>query len=325
MLAPAMQGARFRRVIVNRPNLRIPFPPQFVERLRGATVVADGTTRQVPQCALSSGETLIMHLGMSGWFSVARIGDRTREADPHDHVIFVMSSGKQVVFNDPRRFGFMDLAARDRFDEYPSLRVMGPEPLSKDFTAASLATACRGKRIAIKVALLDQRIVAGIGNIYASEALHHARMSPLRKAAAIATPSGKPKPAAAALVAGVKAVLERRDSTPRITVRVGTLPRLRTRRRALPPPRLQRHDSARDPGRAIDLLLSGLPALRAIGRACRPGAFPSNNEGARPMRDPRPASRRPRHRDSCHRSPSRIPPEARAYRARRDVPVRRGA
>ncbi len=207
LLAPAMQGARFRRVILNRPNLRIPFPERFAERLRGTHVEVIGRRGKYLTARLSSGETLIMHLGMSGWFSVARIGDRSREADPHDHVIFVMSSGQQVVFNDPRRFGFMDLAGRDRADEYPSLRVMGPEPLSAAFSAASLARACRGKRISIKVALLDQRIVAGIGNIYASEALHHAKVSPLRKASSIATASGKPAPAAARVAAGVKAVL----------------------------------------------------------------------------------------------------------------------
>ncbi len=202
-----MQGARFRRVILNRPNLRMPFPDQFVERLRGRGVELMGRRGKYLTARLSSGETLIMHLGMSGWFHVARTGDRSREIDPHDHVIFVMSSGHTVVFNDPRRFGFMDLAARDRCDEYPSLRVMGPEPLSTGFDAAALAKACRGKRIALKVALLDQRIVAGIGNIYASEALHHARLSPLRKASSIATRTGKPTPAAVRLVAGIKAVL----------------------------------------------------------------------------------------------------------------------
>ena len=207
MLQPAMQGARFRRVILNRPNLRIPFPDQFVDRLRGRDVMELGRRGKYLTVRLSSGETLIMHLGMSGWFHVAPTGDRSREIDPHDHVIFVMSSGHTVVFNDPRRFGFMDLAARDRVDAYPSLRVMGPEPLSRDFDAAFLARACRGKRISLKVALLDQRIVAGLGNIYASEAVHHARLSPLRKASSIATATGKPKPQAERLVEGVKAVL----------------------------------------------------------------------------------------------------------------------
>ena len=202
-----MQGARFRRVILNRPDLRQPFPDRFVERLRGRDVEAMGRRGKYLTARLSSGETLIMHLGMSGWFYVAPTGDRSREVEPHDHVIFVMSSGHTVVFNDPRRFGFMDLTARDRFDDYPSLRVMGPEPLSKEFDAAALARACRGKRISLKVALLDQRIVAGLGNIYASEALHHARLSPLRKAASIATASGQPKLAAKRLAASVKAVL----------------------------------------------------------------------------------------------------------------------
>ena len=112
MLEPAMKGSRFRRVIVNRPNLRIPFPDRFADRLRGATAVAVSRRGKYLIVELSSGETLIMHLGMSGWFHVAPIGDRSREADPHDHVAFVMSSGQTVLFNDPRRFGFMDLAGR---------------------------------------------------------------------------------------------------------------------------------------------------------------------------------------------------------------------
>lgn len=207
MLEPAMQGARFRRVIVNRPNLRIPFPDRFADRLRGQTVEAVQRRGKYLVLSLSSGETLIMHLGMSGWFHVAAIGDRTREADAHDHVVFVMSSGQRVVFNDPRRFGFMDLALAGQASEYPSLKAMGPEPLSPAFTAASLAQACRGKKIAIKVALLDQKVVGGLGNIYASEALHHARLSPLRKASSIATPTGKPKKETAQLAAAIKAVL----------------------------------------------------------------------------------------------------------------------
>src|SRR5690349_3270924 len=207
MLEPAMRGARFRRVILNRPNLRIPFPDRFVERLRGTTVQALSRRGKYLTVELSSGETLIMHLGMSGWFHVAPIGDRSRDPDPHDHVAFVMSSGKTVLFNDPRRFGFMDLAEADALDAYPSLRRMGPEPLSKDFDGNSLAQACKGKKISLKVALLDQRIVAGLGNIYASEALHHARLSPLRKAGTIATTTGKPKPDARRLAASVKAVL----------------------------------------------------------------------------------------------------------------------
>lgn len=210
-----MQHAKFRRVIINRPNLRIPFPDQFVERLRGQTVVAVSRRGKYLVVTLSSDETLVMHLGMSGWFHVAPIGDRTREAEPHDHVVFVMSSGQRVVFNDPRRFGFMDLAAVA--DDYPSLKAMGPEPLSPAFTATSLARACHSRRIPIKVALLDQRVVGGLGNIYASEALHHAQLSPLRKASSLATITGKPKQEAAQLATSIKAVLTsaiRRSESP---------------------------------------------------------------------------------------------------------------
>lgn len=219
MLEPAMKGARFRRVIVNRPDLRIPFPAKFADRLRGKTANAVSRRGKYLTVELSSGETLIMHLGMSGWFYVGPIGDRSRDADPHDHVAFVMSSGQTVLFNDPRRFGFMDLTRSEQLSLYPSLSVMGPEPLSREFDAASLARACKGKKISLKVALLDQRIVAGLGNIYASEALHHARLSPLKRASTIATATGAPKVAATRLAVSIKAVLmsaiRRRESPSR--------------------------------------------------------------------------------------------------------------
>lgn len=202
-----MQGARFRRVILNRPNLRAPFPARFAERLRGTTAQSVSRRGKYLTIELSSGETLIMHLGMTGWFHVAPIGDRSRDADPHDHVAFVMSSGHTVLFNDPRRFGFMDLAAPHGLPSHPSLRRLGPEPLSRDFDAASLARACKGKKVSLKVALLDQRVVAGLGNIYASEALHHARLSPLRKAGTLATTTGAPRPEARRLAASIKTVL----------------------------------------------------------------------------------------------------------------------
>ena len=216
MIEPAMKGARFRRVIVNRPNLRIPFPKNFVERLRGKTVKSVARRGKYLVVELSSGEALVMHLGMSGWFHVGPIGDRSREADPHDHVIFVMSSGQSVLFNDPRRFGFMDLAEAGKLGEYKALSAMGPEPLSPEFDGASLARACKGRKISLKVALLDQRVVGGLGNIYASEALHHARLSPLRRASTIATATGAPKQSALVLAKSVKAVLtsaiKRRES-----------------------------------------------------------------------------------------------------------------
>jgi formamidopyrimidine-DNA glycosylase len=216
MLEPAMRGASFRRVVVNRPDLRIPFPTRFVERLRGQTVKSISRRGKYLMLELSSRETLIIHLGMSGWFHVTKIGDRSREPDPHDHVVFLMSSGQAVLFNDPRRFGFMDLAEAEQLDAYPALSKMGPEPLSPGLDANALAHACRGKKVALKVALLDQRVVAGLGNIYASEALHHAGLSPLRKASTVATGKGEPKPPAAQLVKSIKSVLtsaiKRRES-----------------------------------------------------------------------------------------------------------------
>ncbi len=202
-----MLGARFRRVILNRPNLRIPFPDLFAERLRGQTVRAVDRRGKYLVVQVSSGEALIMHLGMSGWFTVTPIGDRSRDPDPHDHVVFMMSSGQRIVFNDPRRFGFMDLTRHEALDDYPSLKKMGPEPLSKAFDAAALARACVGRKVPLKVALLDQRTVAGVGNIYASEALHHAALSPLRTAGTIATRSGEPKPEAVRLAKSIKSVL----------------------------------------------------------------------------------------------------------------------
>jgi formamidopyrimidine-DNA glycosylase len=209
-LEPAMLGARFRRIVVRRPNLRIPFPKDFAERLKGRTV--RGLTRRGKYllAQLSSGETLIIHLGMSGSLDVAvetTNGPRRREADPHDHVVFGMSSGATVTFNDPRRFGLMDLAARGQLETYRALSAMGREPLSSEFDAASLARVCRGRHTSLKAALMDQRVVAGLGNIYASEALHRAHLSPRRLASTIAGSTGAPRAGAHRLAAAIKKVL----------------------------------------------------------------------------------------------------------------------
>lgn len=203
-IAPAMQGARFERVLLRRSNLRIPFPRNFAGRLKGQSLRALTRRGKYLLGELSSGETLIIHLGMSGSFDVDR-GDR--EPQRHDHVVFRMSSGATVTFNDPRRFGLMDIAARGRLERYPALGAMGPEPLSAEFDAETLARACRGRKVPLKLALLDQRVVAGLGNIYASEALHRARLSPRRRAATIATPTGAPREASRRLAAAIKAVL----------------------------------------------------------------------------------------------------------------------
>jgi formamidopyrimidine-DNA glycosylase len=165
---------------------------------------------------LSSGDVLVMHLGMSGSFHIfeekgKELGryyhERAKHA-AHDHVVFHMSSGASVTFNDPRRFGSMKLVARDKLENEPLLKALGPEPLGNEFDAAMLARACRGKKTSLKAALLDQRIVAGLGNIYVCEALFRAQLSPRRKASTIADRNGKPNERAERLVEAIKVVLQ---------------------------------------------------------------------------------------------------------------------
>jgi formamidopyrimidine-DNA glycosylase len=205
-LEPVMARKRFKRVIVRRPDLRAPFPHRFAARLAGKTALSVDRRAKYLMIPLSSGDTLVMHLGMSGSFEID-----VERPDPedarHDHVVFSMSSGTVVTFNDPRRFGFMDLMDAATLSAHPVLSKLGPEPLSPEFDASALARACKGKKTPLKVALLDQRVVAGLGNIYAAEALHRAGLSPERQASTIATSSGAPKGAARRLVAGIKQVL----------------------------------------------------------------------------------------------------------------------
>ncbi len=228
MLAPVMTGVRVEGLLVRRSNLRIPFPAGFEDRLVGQTVTAVTRRAKYLLAALSSGETLIVHLGMTGWFRVERASGPEFEADAgdtdddpkHDHVVFRLSSGALVTFNDPRRFGLMDLAARGELDAHAALKDLGPEPLSADFNAAALARACRRKKVRVKVALLDQTIVAGVGNIYASEALFEARVSPKRKASTLATATGAPRPQAERVAAAVVKVLVRAIAKPEARFKV---------------------------------------------------------------------------------------------------------
>jgi formamidopyrimidine-DNA glycosylase len=207
LLAPVLVGARIDEVVLRRPDLRAPFPERFAERLTGQTVLELHRRAKHLLADLSSRETLLMHLGMSGDFRVEPAGG-PHVLDPHDHVIVRLSTGAEVIFNDPRRFGAMDLVLTDGLADHPVLSGLGPEPLSAAFTPAVLARACRGRKAPLKAALLDQRIVAGLGNIYAAEALHRARLSPFRRAASIATPTGAPREAAARLVPAIKQVLD---------------------------------------------------------------------------------------------------------------------
>jgi formamidopyrimidine-DNA glycosylase len=171
---------------------------------------------------LASGDVLLMHLGMSGSFRVVAGKSKSApgkfhhprsEDRAHDHVVFHMSSGATVIFNDPRRFGYMKIFARDRIEDEPLLRGLGPEPLGNEFDAAMLARACANRKTSLKAALLDQRVVAGLGNIYVCEALFRAHLSPRRLAATLATkktkgsPGGEPTDHAKRLVGAIHAVL----------------------------------------------------------------------------------------------------------------------
>ena len=215
-LVPVMEGARFEKVEARRSDLRWPLPADFVKRLEGQTVTGLGRRAKYILADLSSGEVLLMHLGMSGSFRVARAGeDRTpgefhherSKAAAHDHIVFHMSNGGVATFNDPRRFGCMKLVPRDGLGHEPLLRALGPEPLGNAFDAAMLAQACAGKKTSLKAALSDQRVVAGLGNIYVCEALHRARLSPKRKASTVARRNGEPNERASALVAAIRDVL----------------------------------------------------------------------------------------------------------------------
>ncbi len=215
-LAPVMEGARIIRVEARRPDLRQPLPRDFAKRLEGQTVTGIGRRAKYLTADLASGDVLLMHLGMSGSFRVSHDDTGTvpgafHHARPatsaHDHVVFHMSSGATVTFNDPRRFGLMLIVPRRDLASHPLMREVGPEPLGNAFDANLLAAACRNKKTSLKAALLDQTVVAGLGNIYACEALHRARLSPKRRASTIATRTGAPNAKAPALVDAIKAVL----------------------------------------------------------------------------------------------------------------------
>jgi len=216
-LQRAMAGARITRALTRRPNLREPFPADFAARLEGQQIRGVARRAKYLLVALESGDVLLMHLGMSGSFRVLRSGrevarrpyyyDVTR-LDAHDHVVFEMSNGAVVIFNDPRRFGFMTLLAPAEIDTHRALGRLGPEPLAASFDAAALAAELRRRKTSLKIALLDQRVIAGLGNIYVSEALHRARLSPRRRASTLVTRSGEPRPPLVDLVDAIRQVLK---------------------------------------------------------------------------------------------------------------------
>lgn len=190
-LTPAMEGHTIVQADINRPDLRWPFPDRMSERLTGQKVLRLRRRSKYILIDLSGGETLLIHLGMSGRMTVSGdpLGRFVRDHPPtekHDHVVLHMDSGARITFNDARRFGSMDLMATDKADEHKLLAALGPEPLGNDFHEQHLIDAFRGKNSPVKSALLDQRIVAGLGNIYVCEVLYRARVSPVRKAGQIA-------------------------------------------------------------------------------------------------------------------------------------------
>jgi formamidopyrimidine-DNA glycosylase len=210
-LRPALEGRALARVDQRRPDLRFPFPENFVRRLEGNTVRAVERRAKYILIRLGDGWTWLVHLGMSGRFTVTPGGRASSGqaghnsgwalAEKHDHVLVETSDGGRLVFNDARRFGFMDLIPPGGEAENPFLASLGPEPMSDAFDAAYLAAALRTKKTPIKSALLDQRVVAGLGNIYVCEALWRADISPRRSAHTI------PGARAVRLVPAIKAVL----------------------------------------------------------------------------------------------------------------------
>lgn len=193
-LEPTLAGARITRVERRRPDLRFPFPEDFDARLTGAKVLGLDRRGKYILAPLDTGETLILHLGMTGRFRIED-GDRvltpgefvhpSSEDEKHAHVVFDTDRGARVTYVDARRFGSMDIARSDALNDYPAFAGMGPEPLGADFDAAYLAVRLSGRRQSIKAMLLDQGTVAGLGNIYVNEALHRARIDPRRDAGSL--------------------------------------------------------------------------------------------------------------------------------------------
>lgn len=206
-LAPAMEGAVITRAEVNRPDLRWPFPPRMAERLSGQQVVRLRRRSKYILADLASGESLLIHLGMSGRMLVSGdpLGQFVHDhpaPEKHDHVVLHMDNGARITFNDPRRFGAMDLMETATAAGHKLLAALGPEPLGNDFHEAHLVAALEGRNTPIKSALLDQRIVSGLGNIYVCEVLYRAGIHPGRKAGRIS------KERIAALVPIIRTVLD---------------------------------------------------------------------------------------------------------------------
>lgn len=183
-LEGAALGVVISRVVLNRPDIRFPIPPELPSLLKGQVITSFLRRGKYVVCLVKNGAGFVLHLGMSGVVKIIP-ADEAYVPAKHDHVVFMMGDGSTVVFNDPRRFGFLDVVRADDWSAYKSFATMGPEPLSNDFSGPVLAAALKGRGSPIKTALLDQKVVAGVGNIYACEALSMAGISPMRKAGTV--------------------------------------------------------------------------------------------------------------------------------------------
>jgi len=215
-LEPWVSGARIEKVTLNRSDLRFPFPAGMARALEGTTIDSVGRRAKYLLFRLGSGQTLLSHLGMTGSyrFEGRRFKEPSRYFEPdqdqkHDHLKLALSHPEHgpltLIYNDARRFGFMDLFTRD--DDSPYLKDLGPEPLGNAFNAAEMAARFRGKKAPMKAALLDQRVVAGLGNIYVSEALHRAHIRPTTEAGKLVLKSGAPSKRLEDLADAVRVVL----------------------------------------------------------------------------------------------------------------------
>lgn len=211
-LEPVLVGNAFARVEQRRPDLRFPLPARFGERLEGRTVEALDRRAKYLLARLDDGEVLVMHLGMTGRFTIdrdaaANAGSQRKTPPKHEHIVFHLADGTAIRYSDTRRFGMMDLIPAATLDSHALFKGLGVEPLGGDLTPEWLAQKLKGKATPIKAALLDQRLIAGIGNIYACEALHRAGISPMKLAGTLATKSGKPTKKTKALADAIKTVL----------------------------------------------------------------------------------------------------------------------
>lgn len=220
-LAPVFEGAALTRVDQNRADLRFPFPQRFVDRLTGQTVTALSRRSKYLLADISSGDVLVMHLGMSGSFRVELPYDmvspgefvHARGKDPkHDHVVFHLTAADgrpaRIIYNDPRRFGFMDLVARPELEEHPYFKTLGIEPLGNTLSGQVLAGLFGGRKTSMKAVLLNQKLIAGLGNIYVCEALWRSGISPKRSAGTLVTKTGRPTKKADALAGHIRETLE---------------------------------------------------------------------------------------------------------------------